>query len=94
MKKPFPLHLNPATEIYLRNYMDREGLDDCGKIHVIKGDLHSNALDANIKFTYRNVLSLFGDSDYSQANYPSNGYGVSYELFEGTEMISGVFENV
>ena len=92
MKKPMPLNLNDSTSTLLRDWMDRENIT--GKnIHVIKGDLHSNNLNSCRKFDYRNVLSLFGDSDYSQMNYVSNSYGVSYDLFIGENRTIGTFEN-
>lgn len=92
MKAPLPLILNDKTTVWLNNWMDRNNITNYGHIHIIKGDLHSNALQSNAKFTYRNVLSLFGDSDYSQMNYVSNSRGVSYELFINNQIISGTFE--
>jgi hypothetical protein len=91
MKKPMPLNLNDATSTLLRDWMDRECLVG-NNIHVVKGDLHSNNLNSCRKFDYRNVLSLFGDSDYSQMNYVSNTYGVSYDLFIGNIRTIGTFE--
>lgn len=92
MKKPLPLNLNSDSNALIRDWLDREGLHQ-SNIHIIKGDLHSNNLNACRKFDYRNVLSLFGDSDYSQYNYPSNGYGISYDLFIGNTRTIGTFEN-
>lgn len=92
MKKPLPLNLNDASSNLLRDWIDREGITG-ENIHIIKGDLHSNNLNACRKFDYRNVLSLFGESDYSQYNYQSNGYGVSYDLFIGNSRTIGTFEN-
>lgn len=92
MKKPLPLNINSDSSNIIRDWLDREGLYQ-PNIHIIKGDLHSNNLNACRKFDYRNVLSLFGDSDYSQYNYPSNGYGVSYDLFIGNCRTIGTFEN-
>lgn len=92
MKNPLPLNLNSNSNALIRDWLDREGLNQ-SNIHIIKGDLHSNNLNACRKFDYRNVLSLFGDSDYSQYNYPSNGYGVSYDLFIGNNRTIGTFEN-
>ena len=92
MKKPMPLNLNDATSTLLRDWMDREQMTG-ENIHIIKGDLHSNNLNSCRKFDYRNVLSLFGDSDYSQMNYVSNSYGVSYDLFIGDIRTIGTFEN-
>lgn len=93
MKKPLPLNLNDSSSNLLRDWLDREGLHG-EHIHIIKGDLHSNNLNSCRKFDYRNVLSLFGDSDYSQMNYTSNAYGVSYDLFIGDIRTMGTFENL
>ena len=92
MKKPMPLNLNDSTSTLIRDWLDREGIYE-SNVHVIKGDLHSNNLNSCRKFDYRNVLSLFGDSDYSQMNYVSNAYGVSYDLFIGNVRTIGTFEN-
>ena len=93
MKKPLPLNLNSDSSNLIRDWLDREGLHE-EHIHIIKGDLHSNNLNACRKFDYRNVLSLFGESDYSQYNYQSNGYGISYDLFIGDIRTIGTFENL
>ena len=93
MKRPMPLNLNDQTSTMLRDWMDREKITG-ENIHVIKGDLHSNNLNSCRKFDYRNVLSLFGDSDYSQMNYVSNPQGVSYDLFIGDFRTIGTFENL
>ena len=96
MKAPLPKTLNDKTDIWIRDYLDSENLnipENEGHIHFIKADLHSNALNANSKYTYRNVLSLFGASDYSQMNYPKNGYGVSYDIIYNGFVLNGTFEN-
>ena len=92
MKKPLPLNLNADSSNLIRDWLDREGLHQ-EHIHIIKGDLHSNNLNSCRKFEYRNVLSLFGESDYSQYNYQSNGYGVSYDFFINEIRTIGAFEN-
>lgn len=94
MKKPLPLRLDPNSIVWLNNYMDRSGITKQfkpGKIHIYKGDLHSAAYDSNLKFDYRNCLSLFGDSDYSQMNFNSNPRGCSYSLIMNDNMINGEF---
>ena len=93
MNRAMPLNLNDQTSALLRDWMDRENRTG-ENIHVIKGDLHSNNLNSCRKFDYRNVLSLFGDSDYSQMNYVSNMSGVSYDLFIGDVRTIGTFENL
>lgn len=92
MKKPMPLNIDDRSSNMIRDWLDAEGIRESG-IHIIKGDLHSNNLNSCRKFDYRNVLSLFGNSDYSMMNYVSNSYGVSYEYFINDTMIRGTFEN-
>ena len=93
MKKPLPLNLNDKSESIIRDWLDREQLYG-DNIHIVKGDLHTNNLNTCRKFEYRNVLSLFGDSDYSQYNFTSNAYGVSYDLFINGVRTIGTFENL
>ena len=92
MNKAMPLNLNDQASVMIRDWLDMEGIDEQG-IHIIKGDLHSNNLNSCRKFDYRNVLSLFGNSDYSMMNYPTNSYGISYDLFIGSTRTIGTFEN-
>jgi len=92
MKKPMPLNLNDAASVMIRDWLDAEGIYE-SNIHIIKGDLHSNNLNSCRKFDYRNVLSLFGNSDYSMMNYPTNSYGVSYDFFINGLRTIGTFEN-
>lgn len=94
MKKPLPLHLSKDSIVWLNNYLDREGITkvcDPGHIHIIKGDMHTAGYDNTYKFDYRNCLSLFGDSDYSQMNYNSNPRGCSYSLLIGNQILNGEF---
>ena len=92
MNKAMPLNLNDQSSVMIRDWLDAEGIHESG-IHIIKGDLHSNNLNSCRKFDYRNVLSLFGNSDYSMMNYPTNNYGISYDLFIGNARTIGTFEN-
>jgi hypothetical protein len=93
-KKGLPLDLNDKTKVFLFEWLRYEGLAGYENIHFIKGDLHSNALSSCEAFTYRNCLSLFGASDYSNMNFSRNSYGVSYDMFIGNNLISGTFENL
>ena len=93
MKRGLPLNIDDKTrnmlyEWILANHISTKNL------HVIKGDLHSNAINSCKYFDYRNVLSLFGASDYSNYNFSRNSYGMSYELFLGNNLTRGVFENI
>ena len=93
MKKPMPLNLNDKTQILIYEWLDSEGITG-DNIHIIKGDLHSNSMNSCKKFTYRNVLSLFGASDYSSYNYSRNSWGMSYDIIKNGHLISGTFENM
>lgn len=93
-KKGLPLELNDKTKVFLQEWLRFKGIAQEENIHFIKGDLHSNALSTCEWFTYRNVLSLFGASDYSNMNFSRNSYGVSYDMFIGDNLVSGTFENL
>lgn len=93
MKKPMPLNMNDKTQLMLYEWLDSKHIYG-NNIHFIKGDLHSNTLSSCRKLSYRNVLSLFGASDYSDMNYSRNSYGMSYDLIIGANMIRGTFENM
>lgn len=93
MKKGLPLNLNDNTKVRLYEWLDENGIKG-NNIHFIKGDLHSESYDSCKKLSYRNVLSLFGASDYSNTNFGRNSYGVSYELILGEIVTRGTFENV
>ena len=94
MKKPMPLDLNDKTKVMIYEWLENNGIRGGENVHIVKGDLHSNALSSCNLFDYRNVLSLFGGSDYSNYNYSRNAYGVSYDLFINGYRTSGTFENL
>ena len=92
-KKGLPLNLDEKSKVMMYEWLESNNITG-DKIHFIKGDLHSNNMNSCRKFTYRNVLSLFGASDYSNYNFSRNSYGLSYDLFIGDNIISGTFENI
>lgn len=92
MKRGLPLNLDERSKVMIYEWLEANGIHG-DNIHFIKGDLHSNALNSCKRFDYRNVLSLFGASDYSNYNYSRNSYGVSYDLFIGNTRTLGTFEN-
>lgn len=94
MKKGFPLNLNDKTQVQLYEWLSENKITSNNPIHFIKGDLHSNNLNSCKILDYRNVLSLFGASDYSNYNFSRNSYGMSYDLFIENNLIRGTFENV
>lgn len=93
MKKGLPLNCDDKTKIMLYEWFNSNGIPQ-DNVHVIKGDLHSNNLNSCKEFDYRNVLSLFGASDYCSYNFSKNSYGISYELLIGDTLLRGTFENM
>lgn len=93
MKRGLPLNLDDKSKIMLYEWLHEMGIHK-DNIHFIKGDLHSNSLNSCKRLDYRNVLSLFGASDYSNYNFSRNSYGMSYDLFVGSNLIRGTFENL
>lgn len=92
MKRGMPLNIDERTKVMLYEWLDSQNIHG-DNIHFVKGDLHSNALNSCKKFDYRNVLSLYGASDYSNFNFSRNSYGVSYDLYVGNMRTIGTFEN-
>lgn len=94
MKRALPLNLDENSKTKIHEWLTNEQLIGNDNIHFIKGDLHSNNLNSCRLFDYRNVLSLFGASDYSNYNFSRNSYGVSFDLFIGDNRTIGTFENL
>ena len=93
MKRGLPLNLDDKSKVMLYEWLHEMGIHK-DNIHFIKGDLHSNSLNSCKRLDYRNVLSLFGASDYSNYNFSRNSYGMSYDLFVGGNLVRGTFENL
>jgi len=93
MKRGMPLNLDDKSKVMLYEWLEEHNIHG-PNIHFVKGDLHSNALNSCKRLDYRNVLSLFGASDYSNMNFSRNSYGMSYDLFIGNNLIRGTFENI
>lgn len=93
MKNGLPLNIDDKNKVKIYEWLDDNKLYG-DNIHIIKGDLHSNNLNSCKRFTYRNVLSLFGASDYSAYNFSRNSYGVSYDVIYNNNVLSGTVENV
>lgn len=93
MKKGMPLVLDDKNKVMLYEWLEDNSIYG-DNIHIIKGDLHSSNYSSCKKFDYRNVLSLFGASDYSAFNFGRNSYGVSYDLCLGDNIVRGEFQNM
>lgn len=94
MKRGLPVNLNDTTLVKLYEWLD--SVEVSGKnIHFIKGDLHQDGINSNYKLDYRNVLSLYGASDYGQLNFGKQPHGVSYELIDQEgNLLRGTFTNL
>ena len=79
MKKGLPITLDDKTKIMIYNWLEEQGITG-NNIYFIKGDLHSESVTSSYKINYRNVISLFGSSDYSMLNFDRTKFGVSYEI--------------
>lgn len=93
MKKGLPANLDEKTKVRIYEWLNYKNIT-ADKVYFIKGDLHTENINSCNNLDYRNVLSLFGASDYSNYNFSRNQYGVSYELFMGDIMTRGTFENL
>lgn len=93
MKRGFPLNLDDRTKIMIYEWLEEQDIH--GKnIHFIKGDLHNDNINTVHRLDYRNVLSLFGSSDYAMMNFSRSDYGVSYEVIEGENLLRGTLTNI
>lgn len=93
MRKGLPLNLDDKSKIMLYEWLHEYKIYN-DKVHFIKGDLHSNSINSCKRLDYRNVLSLFGASDYANYNFSRNSYGMSYDLFIGDNLLRGTFEDL
>lgn len=93
MKKGMPLNIDDKNKVMIYEWLDDNGIYG-DNIHIVKGDLHSNNYNSCKKLDYRNVLSIFGASDYSSFNFGRNSYGVSYDLCIEGNLMRGEFQNM
>ena len=92
MKRGLPLNIDEKSKTLIYEWLDDNQIFG-NNIHIIKGDLHSDNYNSCLRFDYRNCLSFFGGSDYSNYNFSRNSYGVSYELFINDVQVKGTFIN-
>lgn len=78
MKHGMPKYLDKKTEVYIKDYIHHNNIN--GNTHFIKGDLHQDCVDFCNRFRYRNVLSLFGASEWIFTNYGYSRAGISYDI--------------
>lgn len=91
MKRPWPLTIDKPTQLFIETWLRKNQFVE-NEIHILKGDLHQEALSVTDMFTYRSNPSIYGSSDHSQMNYTPVRIGVSYELFINDQMIRGTFD--
>lgn len=90
MKHGFPLVLDNKTIEFIDNYLDYHELQMLVPsatnrgyfLHFIKGDLHRSAEQFAKRFRYKNVMSVYGSSNYTHTNYGFNLPGAEYEIVD------------
>ena len=91
MKKGMPLNLDDKNKVMIYDWLHANCING-NNIHIIKGDLHTENFNSSYCLDYRNVLSLFGASDYANYNFTRNQSGMSYEMLLGDNLVRGAFE--
>lgn len=90
--KNFPLVLNDKTELYIDEYIHRNGLT--GEIVAVKGDLHQSATTYGKLFKYKSVGSLFGSSNWIHANFGSTRWCCDFTVIdEKGNMLDGIIKD-
>lgn len=79
LKNPLPSTLDMKTELYFKRYIDAHQIKS-KYIHVIKGDQHQASCQFGEFFRYKNVLSMYGSSKWSQTNFMQNTKGVCMDI--------------
>lgn len=67
MNRGLPLTINDKAENYINDYLTYNNIS--GKVVFVKGDLHQSAVTYAKRFVYKSVGSLYGSSDWIQANF-------------------------
>ena len=81
MKNGMPLRLNPVTETFINQYIDRYQIKS-KFIHFEKGDLHQIGYDCRKKFDYINFMSLAPPSNWVQHNCADAYSGFTLQIIE------------
>ena len=81
MKFPLPKNINDKTLIWIKAYIDHHKIDS-KFVHFIKGDIHVSNSELTEFVRYKNVLSMFGASQWVQTNFMSNTSGTSIDILD------------
>ncbi len=79
MKNGMSLTLDAKLEGFINDYIDRKGIRT-KFIHVIKGDLHQDAVTFGKRFRLVSNMSMYGSSNWIHTNFGSGVSGVNYEI--------------
>ncbi len=83
MKRPFPLKLDPKTDLFLFQYFDKKGYSPTKRrVTLYKGDLHQYAMDKGKFGRYVNIPSVMGSTDWTEMNFGDAEGGAVLEIFE------------
>lgn len=79
MKSGMALTINDKLEGFINDYIDRKRIRS-KYIHVIKGDLHQDAVTFAKRFRLVSNMSMYGSSNWIHTNFGSGTSGVNYEI--------------
>lgn len=85
-----PKYLNSDTELYIAQYIREHNIT--GKVRVVKGDLHVDTDESGKLFSYRNVPSFFGGSDWVMDNFGITVPGVGYDIIKNGNLHKGIID--
>ncbi len=81
--KHLPYHLTDNVENYITNYIYENNLKN---VRFYKGDLHRFGISEASKFTYINIPSVFGSSNYGFHNFTPIKPGFVIENVSGNDI--------
>jgi hypothetical protein len=80
--RPLPLKINAEVESFIMDYVIDRKLGNYN-VHLRKGDIHLNDLDCSRnKFSYFNIGSVFGASDWIMDNFSDTKPSCVFEIIE------------
>lgn len=79
MRVGLPFVLNDKYELLINRYLDHNQIFG-NNVHVVKGDLHRSAYQKAKRFTYKNVCSGYGSSEWIMMNFGEGYCGCDMEI--------------
>lgn len=86
--KHLPYDINATTQNYIMNYIMQKNLTN---VRFYKGDLHRYGVSEVANFTYINIPSVFGSSNYGSHNFIPVKPGFVIEHVQGNNICTSKF---